>query len=193
MAVATLLLLAAATPAEVGMDLSGKWRLNKDLSDDPREVMRAQMAKMEGRRGGGAGGGGMRGGGPPGGGAPGGGRPPMSRDEMEARGERLERARQSIEIINGDTGIIMVYATGDTVTVIPDGVERATKTILGEERTTAYWDEFELVVVVEPSDRPPQRRRYRINDDGRLEIVTLVNLPMLEKPVEIVAVYDEVR
>ena len=117
----------------------------------------------------------------------------MSREDMEARGDRLEKARESIRIENTATGVEMIYATGDTVTVVPDGVERSRTTMVGEHRVTAYWDELELVVVTEPSDRPQQRRRYRINDDGQLEVVTVVTHPMLEKPVEIVSVYDEVR
>lgn len=194
---AAVLLMSGSAPADSGLDLSGQWRLNKELSDDAREILRVEMEKARevrggGGRGGGRGGGG-RGGGGKGGGGKGGGQPPMSQEDMEARGDRLEQARESIHIVNCATGVSMIYATGDTVTVIPDGVERSRTTVMGEHRTTAYWDELDLVVVVDPSDRPQQRRRYRINDDGQLEIVTVLNLPMLEKPVELVAVYDEVR
>jgi hypothetical protein len=201
MTIVTVALMAVVAFADSGIDLSGQWRLNKDLSDDTRGILREQMEKAReqrgdsgGGRGGGKGGGGGRGGGGRGGGGRGGGgQPQMSQEEMQEHGDRLEKARESIHIVNGATGVSMIYATGDTVTVVPDGVERKRTTMMGEHRVTAYWDELDLVVVVEPSDRPQQRRRYRINDDGQLEIVTVLNLPMLEAPVEVVAVYDEVK
>ncbi|HEU4365481.1 MAG TPA: hypothetical protein VFT13_08450, partial [Candidatus Krumholzibacteria bacterium] len=76
-----ILVTTGASGEEPGtsVDISGTWILNKDLSDDPREIMekRREEAMQQGNKSripsmrGGAGGGGFGGGGMPGG--PGGG------------------------------------------------------------------------------------------------------------------------
>ncbi|MGW8322353.1 MAG: hypothetical protein ACWGSD_12450 [Thermodesulfobacteriota bacterium] len=82
--IGTTVLLAAGAFADGGLELSGRWRLNKELSDDPREVIAAQMKETGGWR---VGGPGMHGGGRQGG-------PYRDRDEADIGSTNEERHGQ---------------------------------------------------------------------------------------------------
>lgn len=181
-----------------GVDISGTWILNKDLSDDPREIMekRRDEAMQQGRMGGnkdrvrsmrgGAGGGGYGGGyggGMPGG--PGGG----DRAQMQERLRQME-APKKIVIVQTDGLITMIPEGRDTVRVVPDGEKHKQKTVLGDMDVAARWKDLALELTTTGTDGRELKRRFLINDDGRLEVVTEVT-PARGDKIEIVMRYDE--
>jgi hypothetical protein len=137
----------AAVPS-VAQNLSGKWTLNKDQSEDAR----AKMREAGGRRGGGAGGfggghggggfggghGGRRGGGQ---GRPGGGMRPDGEQAGAMRG--FFEPPQTLTIDrNGDE---IAVNDGERIVILhPDG--RKAKTDDGRTEITAQWRGEELVV-----------------------------------------------
>lgn len=203
--VASLCLVAGAQNTATGgqpINISGKWQINRELSDDPREVMEAHREKMREESGGSRGGGGFRGGGGSrgggygggdgsrGGGGFGGGEP--NQEEMQKRIRELDAGREQIEIIQAGEELTMIYARGDTVTVVTDGVRRTEQTPIGEMAITAYWDELILVITREPPDRPLARHRYEITDEGHLR-VTMEITPPYGSPFEIHTIYEEIK
>jgi len=199
--------LAANGDAETtGVDLSGTWVLNADLSDSPLKVIQEKMEEMRGRGGKGTpqgpppGGG--RGGGWPGGGAPGGhggegdgfSGSPRGGEEMQKMQARLEQTRPPYKIVitQNDDSITMMPAGLDTLAFVPDGEKRKHKTSRGEIEIKAKWENLALVLETKGPEGNQIQRLYRINDDGRLEIVTELELPRGGEKVEIVRRYDDV-
>ena len=184
-----------ASGGDMSIDISGKWRINKDLSDDPREVMKKKMEELR-REHSGPPVGGM-GGGPPGGGMGGrhrrGGNPGGSnREEMEQRLRDAEQARREILILQKGDDVTLIYANGDTVAIVPDGQKHTRQTRVGDVTTEALWKDFTLEVKSTARGRE-MKRLYRISSEGRLEVVSFINLPRANDSVEVVAVYDEVK
>jgi len=191
---------SAGDSPSTGIDLSGTWVLNTKLSDDPREVMQEKMEKMRASGGGGGmpggpPGGGMPGG-PPAGGMPGGGgRMPMGEGDeggeaVKERAKEFKPARR-IVITQRDQEITMAPEGRDTLTVIPDGTKREKKTPMGTVTMEARWDEVTLEVRTKGAEGREAKRLYRINAEGRLEIVTEMSMPRGDEKVQIVLRYDE--
>lgn len=159
------------------MNISGKWQIDRELSDDPGEVMREQMEKMRDSRSGRTGydGGGRSGGSRGGYSGSGGSRP--DRAQMEERLREFDASRAQMEIIQDGEELMIIYAGGDTVSVTTDGVRRTRETALGEAAVTAYWEDFVLVITREIPDRPQLRRRYEITDAGNLQVTMEVVTP----------------
>ncbi len=152
-------------------DLRGTWKLDKAMSDDPREAMqRALRGRREDFGGGrglgpglgtgqGAGGvrwrargaGGSRGG-------PEGGRP--SGADMGKRFDSLD-----IEPIEG--GWSIQYADGTRREIVADDQERPIDSDVGKATLQAHWDGATLVVV-RNSDRRRVTERFDVTDDGKL-------------------------
>ena len=108
-------LLAVASLAAEQPDFSGTWKLNQELSENPREKMAESMSKGRGGESGGRGGGmggGMRGGG----GGRGGGREGME----ERLGEREARIQQ-IVIDHEDPTFRIRFADDSENTFFTDG------------------------------------------------------------------------
>ncbi len=182
-----------------GLYIAGHWKINTELSDDPAAIMEERMKSMRGKGpnggmggppGGGMGGtpgGGMgrpgRGGGmggPPGGGAP---DPKRLQEQLGRFGE--------IVILQNDEDIRMVYAKGDTMTVIPDGKKRKYKTLLGEREVWAKWEDLKLTLRTRRGSRPEVTQWITIDDNGRLEVTAKVSPPRGEA-IEVVTRYDQV-
>lgn len=210
--VAGLLTASVAYAGDVvtnGINLSGTWVLNKELSDNPQEVMKKRMESMRPPGGGGpggmhppGGGGGMGGGGMPGGGMPGGGGPPPGggpggmddednpeHEQMKKRFREMEPAKQ-IVIISTDEQVTFMPLGRDTLIVFPDGEKHEHKTNAGVTSTQAEWKDLALEVKVKGQNGREAKRLYRINSDGLLEVVTEFQPPQGEK-ITIVMRYDD--
>lgn len=170
------------TPSSV--DLSGTWVLNEALSDDPRDVM---QKRMEAGRRGGYGRGGH--GGPPGGPPPDGGNG-GDRQRTRERLAQLETPRR-IVILQDNDRITMIPEGRDTVSVVPDGETHTVKTVMGNAEVQAKWKDLALEIRTKGPEGREFVRWYRINADGRLEVVTTLQLPRDKEKVEIVLRYDE--
>lgn len=109
-------LLAVASLAAEQPDFSGTWKLNQELSENPREKMAESTSKGRGGEGGGKGGGGMGGGMRGGGGERGGGREGM----QERLGEREARIQQ-IVIGHEDPTFRIRFADDSESTFYTDG------------------------------------------------------------------------
>lgn len=208
--VAGLLAASVAYAGDVvtsGIDLSGTWVLNKELSDNPQEVMKKRMESMRPPGGGGpggmrppGGGGGMGGGGVPGGGGGMGGPPPGAgpggmddednpeHEQMKKRFREMEPAKQ-IVIVSTDEQVTFMPQGRDTLVVYPDGKKHDHKTHVGVT-TQAEWKHLALEVQVKDQNGREAKRLYRINSDGQLEVVTEFQPPQGEK-ITIVMRYDD--
>lgn len=197
-AVVGALLLAARSEARAGdaVDISGVWILNAELSDDPHEIMQKKMEEMRERHGGYGGPGGFRGGGPPGGGHPGG--PPGGfgtggdPDRMRERLRQMEPP-QRIVILQDDEKVTLMPQGRDTLTIVTDGKKHKYKTAIGEMEIQGKWKDLALELKTKGDQGREVKRRYQIGHDGRLEIVTELELPHGGDTVDIVMRYDEAK
>lgn len=174
------LLLAAAPSlaAETPTGLSGQWRLNQELSDDPRELFAARDEERRsmggGRRGfGGEGRGGRHGGGKGSGGGRGGG------------GGRGENGQGMAAMFQGDEEMTLTIDERWFSVTGPEGREQ--RFVLGGTTsnpmggtTHATWEGEQLVLRGEPrgEDGPRIDRRYTLAPDGnRLHLLVEIETP----------------
>lgn len=206
--------ITAGAQESMSVNISGKWLINDKLSDNPREVLKKKMEELRANRGspdggpaggpggepgrgfekGGFGGGGRRGGMKGGrGGGPAGDQSGgyQNREQMQERSRSHMGAPSEILITQHDGIITMICTGGDTTTIVPDGKEHKSPTMRGEVKTQAEWKDFALHVRTQRQGKPELARLYRISDQGRLEVVTLVQLPGSDESIELKTVYDE--
>jgi hypothetical protein len=164
---------AAAT-----VDLSGRWRLNKELSDDEQAKMRtvaearaepasAPSSAPEGE--GAQGGRGARGGGT--GGRTGHSSPPPGVDENDPRGaKRTAGPPDAMTVTQAESEILVEEAPGQTRDLYPNG--RTYRTDEGATQIRTAWKDGKLVVerknvrgwrLVETWDLAPDRSRVVIH------------------------------
>lgn len=86
--------------------------------------------------------------------------------------------------------LTMIPEGRDTLTIVPDGKKHKQKTAVGDVEIEATWVRLDLELKTKGSEGGEMKRVYRINDDGRLEIVTELELPRAGDKVEIVMRYD---
>lgn len=192
----------AGDAATDGIDLSGTWILNEELSDNPQEIMQKRMESMRPPSGGpggmpgGGGPGGMPGGPPPGGGGrggfggPGGGEGEPNPEQMEKRMKQLRPAKRLV-IVSTDQQVTMIPQGQDTLVVFPDGKKHEHKTPAGLTTTQAEWKDLALEVKIKGPYGREGKRLYRINNDGLLEIVTEFEPPQGGEKITIVTRYDD--
>jgi hypothetical protein len=196
LAVGLLLIPSPTAAGEMSsVDISGRWRINDNLSDDPREVMQQKKQEMRASRGAGGGlegGRGGRGGGGFGGGKFGGGGS-RNQEEMQERFRQLEQGRRDITILQQGDDVTMIYAGGDTITVVADGKKHKRETKAGEVEVRSSWQDLALEVTIKRYEGTEMTRLYRLSNEGRLEVVSLIQLPRGDETIEIVTVYDEIR
>ncbi len=181
-------------------DLTGKWQINREKSDNPRDMMR-RGGRGPGSGGPGGpppGGGGFPGGPPPGGGFPGGGDPP-SQEQMERMRARMEegmRAAEALEI--SQRGVeITVNETGDektvhTQTYITDGRKAERDTERGKLETRAKWKGQKLVVEMKTQHGGTITRTYELASGGRQLYVTVkIENEGMPGTISIRSVYDK--
>ncbi len=98
---------------------------------------------------------------------------------------------KKLVILQDDRKLTLIPEGRDTVTVIPDGKEHKTKTLLGETDVKGEWKELSLVLTTTINGHDVTRI-YRIDDEGRLEVATEIKLQTGDK-IEIVSRYDEAK
>lgn len=154
-------LLAVASLAAEQPDFSGTWKLNPELSENPREKMAESMSKGRGGEGGGRGGGGMGGGMRGGGGGRGGGREGME----ERLGEREARIQQ-IVIDHEDPTFRIRFADDSENVFYTDG--RMTEDLeAGLLEATASWKKGQRIEIERLSPQGGTiTEKYELSDDG---------------------------
>jgi hypothetical protein len=168
--------------------LTGRWQLNKELSEDAR----AKLAEAR-ERGGRPGGGGM--GGRPGGGGRGGGRPGGMGGGQRPEGPGAMRIRalldppQTLIITGNDAELTLDGGDGVLVRLNIDG--RRYKPEGGSIETKAQWKGAELLVETKATEgNGKTTTAYSLDAKaGRLQIVTRVEGPMGD-PISVKRVYD---
>jgi len=183
---------AAVAGTSSGVDLSGTWVLNQKLSDDPQAMWKQHNGSgggggHHGGGGGYSGGGGGSYGGHHGGGGVGGGPDPAHQHSGDFA------PAQKLTIIESGDKVVMIPEGRDSVVVIPDGKEHERQTPAGVAKVEASWTDVALQVKMTSPTGNEATRLYRINSDGRLEVVTQLPAPpnSNQKPLEIVMRYDE--
>jgi hypothetical protein len=173
-------LAAAETP-----DLSGTWEMDKDLSEDPMEVMQRQsghglQGDGWGGRPGGVGGtpGGM--GGPPGGLGDRGQRREVPREEMQQRMRELRASLERLEMTQTDGSLSIVFADGREQTFTTDNKKNRLETRRGKAEIKARWRDGRLVVRTRV-DRRLTIETYYLAEGGSL--LTIVVETSSEGPV----------
>ena len=170
--------------------IEGIWVLNQDLSDEMPRLSRERGDNSRGsgggRRGGGFGGfgggfGGAGGGGRGGGGGGGGDRPDPEemaamREAVQSAMEDLTTAARRMTIVVNDAGeVILTYADGRVVRLIPDDREHAgiAGTSMEVTRRTK-WQGEQLVTEIELQSRMKfeLHQTYLAHPDGRVLLVT---------------------
>ncbi len=190
--------LAAAEKAaeDTAPNFTGKWTLNKQMSD-PIQPTRPQGGpsgggksggEMSGGRGGGGRGGGGRGGGGQGGG---GAQPPSAQDQQKTN--RLENELSRLEIFQD--GIEMNVTNGLNISrlLFTDNRTMTIWTQRGEAKANAHWDGSTLIVQWKTSQDAMSRiRRYTLSDSGfRLTVTEKRRQPESDKYREMTLVYDK--
>lgn len=198
-ALALAMLSSAAVADPSGVDLSGTWVLNQKLSDDPQAMWKQHNGSGGGGGGGhhGGGGGGYSGGGGGSyGGHHGGGGGYSGSGGGGAPGQHGGgdfAPVQKLTIIESGDKVVMIPEGRDSVIVIPDGKPHDRQTPAGVAKVEASWTDVALQVKMTSPTGHEATRLYRINSDGRLEVVTQLPAPpnSNEPPREIVMRYDE--
>jgi len=181
-------LLPPAAAGDEAPDLTGRWQLNEDRSEDARKKM--EEAREEDRRGlGGLGpiGPGPRGGGPLGGGPMGGrptrGRLPGDRDRMPDDGTRVAGPLREVMdppkvLVIALTEGEVTFDTGDDslLRLRPGG--RKVKREGGAVELRARWKDGELIVEAEHEDGQKTETSYRATSDRQeLHVTTRAEMP----------------
>ena len=183
-------------------NLTGKWQINREKSDNPRDKMRNRSGGgpgVGGPDGPPPGGGGFPGGPPPGGGGfPGGGNPP-SQEQMERMRARMEegmRAAEALEITQSGAEVT-VNETGDekivhTQTYITDGSKAEKDTERRKLETRAKWKGQKLVVEMKTEHGGTITRTYELASGGRQLYVTVkIENEGMPGAISIRSVYDK--
>lgn len=205
---ALALLAAMAAPAGVAAadetpDLTGRWQLNSDRSEDARKKMQEAHEDERRDRGGLGGlgplGPGPRGGGPLGGGPVGGrptrGRPPGGRIRPPDDGTRT--AFPLAELMDPPKVLVITQTAGEVafdggqdslLRLRPGG--RKVKREGGAVEVKARWKDGELVVEAEHEDGGKTETTYRVTSDGQeLHVTARAELPDGDKLV-VRRIYD---
>ena len=196
LALVALVLLGSGTEPTIP-DLSGRWVLNKEQSDDPREKMRdgRGMGRPGGERGPRGGGIGRPGGGGGMGGGMGGRRPPRDGDMPAGRGgadrgaamRGMLEAAPELTITHTAREIAILEKDGRLRALHPDGAKY--KDASGAEVKTR-WDKDRLVVQTATDRGPGFTETWRMTGDPAQIVVLLRLKPPNGEEVTLKRVYD---
>jgi hypothetical protein len=188
--------------------LSGRWKLNRDESDDPREKLRSAMQDRDqnggmGRHGGMGGGGvtmgipgigGMgRSGGP---GGPGGGQgrgPGAGSEEQRGRLRDLVEAPDQLKVAQNGPETDMTDSEGRVRSLFTDGrkVEKPKKDST-QTQVKAHWDHATLITEEKGPSGEKISHSYEITGDGKQLADTLtLESKKLNTPIIVRSVYDK--
>jgi hypothetical protein len=177
-------------------DLSGTWKLDREASDDPENVMK-EAGPFEGGGGGGGwhGGGLGRGhghGGAGGGGWHGGG-PGESGERSQPDWSDWFAALETLQIQDREPMLTITDASGRERVVYADGRKTEEEHSHGGTTTVrASWKDGHLQVVSTPETGPKVTEAYAISADGSQLTVT-TKIEGRRSPITIQRVYDSVR
>lgn len=165
-------LLASASLAAEQPDFSGSWKLNPELSENPREKMTEGVSKGGGGRGGGRTGGGMgegMGGGMRGGGGSRGG----DREGMQERFREREQRIQQFTIVHEEPSLQFRYGDGSETVFYTDG--RITEDLeTGLLDATASWKKSKRIEIQRDTPQAGAiTEKYELSDDGSQLLVKI--------------------
>lgn len=202
-----VLLLAAVGVTEVAgqeqADLSGSWRLNRELSDDPSERMAEAGSGRAGSGSAGEGGFGGMGGGRGGGrsgrggrGGSGGGRGQFSEEDRE----RLRRFRETaltmaekFTIAQSDSTVAFTFQGTSALTLHTDGRKlKQESDDLGKIEIKAKWNDGELVVERKMDGGKITERYSHAQYSERLFVTTKTEFSRMPRAIVFRRVYDPV-
>jgi hypothetical protein len=166
-------------------DFSGTWKLNADLSEDPREKMRDARGSSGGRGGGGFGGGGggfggggrggMEGGGMGGGGRRGGGDSgDRGVDGATRLGETLA-AQKVLTISHKDPELVIRDLNGRSRTFFTDARKLEEERAEGTAKIQTKWKDRTVVVVTKVGSRETTETFERAADGSHLLLTTKID------------------
>lgn len=190
--VGLLVLLTTFAPRAIAAgpgNLSGTWKLNRELSDDPREKMR------EARE---SGGGGSRGGGFRGhrGGGGGGGFHGRHREGNAEGGtgdsEDLTRAFETLSIVHRDPELRITDAAGHEHVLYTDDRRIEEERSAGTAKIRARWKDGHVVVTTTPEHGSKIVETYAVTADGSVLTVTTA-IEGRGREIEFRRIYDPVR
>jgi hypothetical protein len=162
-------------------DFSGTWKLNEDLSEDPRTKMREAGGGRGGGGGGGFGGrGGMGGGGGRGGmgGGTGGGHRGGGGDSGDSSGDGSSRfaetlaAQKVLTISHKDPQLVITDLNGRARTFFTDARKVEEERAEGTAKIQTKWKDRSIVVVTKLGDRETTDTYERAADGARLFVTT---------------------
>ena len=184
-AVAILAPLAgpAATEENRRGNLTGTWRLNHDLSDDPQKMREGRLA---GGARGGRGGFGRRGGGF--GGHRGGGAESDDGAPPAFDPEALEK----LTIVHQDPELRITDGLGRSHVLFTDGRKIEEERSAGTFKIRTEWKDGHVVVTTTPKRGPKTTESYGVAADGSVLTVTM-RIEGRGRDLELRRVYDAVR
>jgi hypothetical protein len=175
-------LLASALLAAGPANLSGTWKLNKELSDDAHQKM-DQARKAQGDVP------------PSSGGARGAWRGGANKDGGPRDPAAFAKAWATLTIHHEDPRLVIADGAGHEHFLYTDGREIAEeRPRRGTVEIAAHWDEDRVVVEMKPERGPSRTETYSVAADGsQLTVVTRIEAhgPMPEITVR--RVYDAVK
>ena len=163
-------IVGLALPANLRGNLSGTWKLNRDLSDDPGEKMREAG---ESGGGGGARGGGF--GGHRGGGRGGGFRGRHREAEPEGGSgdvEDVTRAFETLSIVHRDPELRITDGLGREHVLSTDDRKIEEERSAGTVKIRARWKDGHVLVTTAPEHGPTLTETYAVTADGSVLTVT---------------------
>lgn len=179
--------LAGAVGAAAPGDLSGRWKLNRDASDDPRKKTEEARAQADNQGGGGFRGGGRmgrHGGGRRGGDSPGKNEPSGAMETPDAA--------EMLRIDHRDPKLVITEGGGREHVLYTDGrkVEEE-RSFGGTTKITARWKDGHVVVETKPEHGPTYSETYAVTADHKQLTVTR-RIPGRggRRDVEIRRIYD---
>lgn len=193
--------LADGPPARP--DLSGSWRLNREMSDDPRKKIQEAMQRVRSaNRGKGAGRGGMGRGGQRGGGM--GGRPSGARTGGRDRGrperestfqelKALLNGSETLELTHKEPMLLIVTDGGKRQRVFTDmrGGSVSAMGSMDQSVTIAGWEQDILIIETTNDPHPRLVQEFKLDaNTHRLLVSTVVRLPWSSETVSINRVYE---
>jgi hypothetical protein len=191
-----LALLLALTSSQVAgsgalANLSGTWRLNKDLSDDPQQKMKDARSES----GGGGHSGGRHGGGMGHGwGGRSGGSGSGSGDDAQRPLEDMATAMQQLKIDHQNPAMTIEDGLGREHHLFTDGRKiEEERSYGGTTEIHAVWKDGHVVVTTQPEKGPRITETYVVAADGSQLTVTSKIEMRRGGSVEIRRVYDAVK
>jgi hypothetical protein len=164
-----------ATGRDAAADLSGVWKLNQGLTDDPSKVMRASGGHGPGMHGGGA------------------GREGMDAQQIRARRQLLE-APSRLTITQTDNSVTFTESDGRVQTLTTDNTPQRLQLGTQTVDVKSRWDGGRLVKEMSLGDGLTLTETYSVSVEPRqLHVTVKLDGAHLPQPINFRRVYDAER